>query len=186
MKKFTRGVLWPALAAGLVLGLPGCNNDEAAPTPVPTPTPSVAPVRGVLAQFSFDQFYSGVYVAIPLPLSQGGILDVTLDWTFQDTWMYVYIARGTCDYDQLSTKTCPYIVTSETQTPKPRFVATQPIAPGTYSLILYNVEKDRKQQIGSDNIEAVSCQIGLTVGVPGTPTSQAPTTINVKPVIIRR
>ena len=149
MKRSVRGILVSVLLGGLVLGIPACKKSTA-PSPIATPTPVPVPVRGVLAQFPITPFASGVYVGIPLPLTQGGILDVTLDWTFQDTWMYVYIAKGTCDYDQLASKTCPYIVVSETQTPKPRFVATQPIAPGTYSLILFNVDKDRKKQIGSD------------------------------------
>lgn len=183
MKRSVRGILVSVLLGGLVLGMPACKKTTA-PTPVATPTPAPVPVRGVLAQFSFDQFASDIYVGIPLPLTQGGILDVTLDWTFPDTWMFVYIAKGTCTYEQLAGKTCPYIVTSETQFPKPRVVTTAPIAPGTYSLILYNVPWDKKLRTGSDNVEGVSCQIGLTVGVP-IPAAQAVTPIQVKPVIIR-
>jgi hypothetical protein len=142
-------------------------------------------VRGVIVNpFSFDQFTSGTYVGIPIPLSQGGILDVTVDWTFQDTWMYVYVAKGTCTYDQLAGKTCPYIVSSEVQFPKPRVVYTVPVAPGTYSIILYNVEKNKKTGIGSDNTEGVSFQVGLTVGVP-IPAGQSVTPIQVKPVLLR-
>ena len=37
-------------------------------------------------------------------------------------------------------------------------------------------------QVGSDNVETVSLQIGLTVGVP---TGQAVTPIQVKPLILR-
>jgi hypothetical protein len=189
MKRSVRGFLVSALLGGLVLGIPACKKSTA-PSPVATPTPVPVPVRGVLAQFSFDQFASGLYVGIPLPLTQGGILDVTLDWTFPDTWMYVYIAKGTCTYEQLAGKTCPYIVVSEVKSPKPRVLYTKPIPPGTYSLILYNVEKQdgtvigTPGQVGSDNTEGVSCQIGLTVGVP-IPAGQAVTPLQVKPVIIR-
>jgi len=189
MKRSVRGILGLVLLGGLVLGIPACKKSTA-PTPVATPTPAVTPVRGVIAQFSFDQFSSDLYVGIPLPLSQGGILDVTVDWTFPDTWMFVYIAKGTCNYEQLSGKTCPYIVASETKLPKPRVVSTTPIPPGTYSLILYNVGKKKgtklgtEGQVGSDNTEGISCQIGLTVGVP-IPAAQAVTPIQVKPVIIR-
>lgn len=184
MKRSVRGFLVSVLLGGLVLGIPACKKSTA-PSPIATPTPAPVPVRGVIAQFSFDQFASGIYVGIPLPLSQGGILDVTLDWTFPDSWMFVYIAKGTCTFEQLDGKTCPYIVTSEVQFPKPRVVSTTPIPPGTYSLILYNVPKTKGSAIGSDNTEGVSCQIGLTVGVP-IPTTQAVTPIQVKPVIIRR
>jgi hypothetical protein len=101
--------------------------------------------------------------------------------------MYVYIARGTCNYEQLSSKTCPYIVSSETQFPKPRVVVTPPIPAGTYTLVLYNVEKtkvNRRLGIGSDNVEAVSFQIGLTVGGSATPQTAAPITL--KPLVIKR
>ena len=173
--RFGRGMLLPVVVAGSVLGLSGCHKSTTNPTPVATPTPP--PVRGVLGTISFDRFETDVYVGVPLPLSQGGILDVTVDWTYQDSWIFVYIAKGTCTYDQLSKKTCPYIVSSETQFPKPRVVVTPPIAPGTYTLVIYNVPRNtvnRRLGIGSDNIEAVSFQIGLTVGVPGTPTAVAP------------
>jgi hypothetical protein len=186
MMRFGRGILLPVVVAGSVLGLPACNKKSTTtPTPVATPTPPA--VRGVLGTISFDRFESGVYVGIPLPLSQGGILDVTVDWTYKDTWMYVYIARGTCNYEQLSSKTCPYIVSSETQFPKPRIVVTQPIPAGTYTLVLYNVEKtkvNRRLGIGSDNVEAVSFQIGLTVGGAATPQTVGPITL--KPAVIRR
>lgn len=180
--RFGRGILLPVVVAASVWGLPGCKKSSTAPTPVATPTP--AAVRGVLGTLSFDRFQPGAYVGIPLPLAQGGVLDVTVDWTYQDTWMYVYIARGTCNYDQLAGKTCPYILSSETQFPKPRVLVTPPIAAGTYSLVLYNVEKtkvNRRLGIGSDNIEAVSFQIGLTVGGAATPAA-AP--IPLKAVVI--
>lgn len=189
MKRSVRWILAPVLLGGSFLGMPACKKSTA-PTPVATPTPAPVPVRGVIAQFPFDQFASGLYVGIPLPISQGGILDVTVDWTFPDTWMFVYIAKGTCTYDQLAGKTCPYIVTSEVKSPKPRVVATTPIPPGTYSLILYNLEKQKgtkigsPNQVGSDNTEGVSVTIGLTVGVP-VPAGQAIAPIQVKPVFIR-
>ncbi len=189
MNRSVRGILGPVLLGGLVLGMPACKKSTA-PTAIATPTPAIAPVRGVIAQFSFDQFASGLYVGIPLPLSQGGILDVTVDWTFPDTWMFVYIAKGTCTFGQLDSKTCPFIVASEVKSPKPRVVSTSPIPPGTYSLILYNVGKKKgtrigdPNQVGSDNTEGISCQIGLTIGVP-IPAGHAVTPIQVKPVIIR-
>ena len=186
MMRFGRGILLPVVVAGSVLGLPACNKKSSTtPTPVATPTPPA--VRGVLGTLSFDRFETGVYVGIPLPLSQGGILDVTVDWTYKDTWMYVYIARGTCNYEQLSSKTCPYIVSSETQFPKPRVVVTPPIPAGTYTLVIYNVpstQPNRKLGIGTENVESVSFLIGLTVGGAATPQTAAPITL--KPVVIQR
>src|SRR5260370_11267382 len=172
MMRFGRGILLPVVVAGSVGGLTGCHKSSTTPTPVATPTP--AAVRGVLGTLSFDRFEPGVYVGIPLPLAQGGILDVTVDWTYKDTWMYVYIARGSCDYGQLAGKTCPYIVSSETQLPKPRVIVTPPIAAGTYTLVLYNFQKtkgNRRLRIGRDQIESVSLPLRPTPG--GTPTPRA-------------
>ncbi len=185
MMRFGRGILLPVVVAGSVLGLPACKKSSTTPTPVATPTPPA--VRGVLGSLSFDRFETG-YVAVPLPLSQGGILDVTVDWTFPDSWIFVYIARGTCTtYAQLTGKTCSYIVSSETQFPKPRVVVTPPIPAGTYTLVIYNVpstQANRKLGIGTENVESVSFLIGLTVGGAATPQTAAPITL--KPVVIQR
>ena len=185
MMRLGRGILLPVVVAGSVLGQPACNKSSTTPTPVATPTPGA--VRGVLGTISFDRFETDVYVGVPLPLSQGGILDVTVDWTYPDSWIFVYVARGTCTYEQLAGKTCPYIVSSETQFPKPRVVVTPPIAAATYTLVIYNVPRNSKTRplgMGSDNIEAVSFQIGLTVGGAATPQAAAPTTL--RPVVIKR
>ena len=64
---------------------------------------------------------------------------------------------------------------------------TPPIPAGTYTLVLYNVERtrvNRRLGIGSDNVEAVSFQIGMTVGGAATPQTVAP--IALKPVVIKR
>jgi len=183
--RFGRGILLPAVVAGSVLGQPACKKSSTTPTPVATPTPGA--VRGVLGTISFDRFEPDIYVGVPLPLSQGGILDVTVDWTYPDSWIFVYIARGTCTYEQLSKKICPYLVSSETQFPKPRIVVTPPIAAGTYTLVIYNVpstQANRKLGIGTENVESVSFLIGLTVGGAATPQTAAPITL--KPVVIQR
>ena len=149
------------LAVALLGALAGCGGDDSPRPPVVVVTPE--PVRGVIAQTSFTGFETDVWISIELVLSQKGVLDVTVDWTFPDTWMYVYLGRTNCNYDQLSGRTCPFFISSETQAPKPRYLVTESLDPGTYYLVLYNVPRDRKAGIGSDNTEAVSLQLGLTV-----------------------
>ncbi len=90
-----------------------------------------------------------------------------MDWTFSDTWMYVYFGRTNCDYAQLASHTCPFILSSETKNPKPRVLYTEALDPGTYYLVLYNVPRDPRTGIGSDNTESVSIQLGLTVSASG-------------------
>jgi hypothetical protein len=159
------GGLWRSArlctAGTLVAALTSCGGDETARPPVVVVTPE--PVRAILAQTSFSGFPPDVWVSLELLLSQRGVLDLTVDWTFPDTWMYVYLGNTNCTYDQLSGHTCPFLISSETKNPKPRVLFSESLAPGTYYLVLYNVPRDRRTGIGSDNTEAVAVQIGLTV-----------------------
>jgi hypothetical protein len=157
-------------AAGLVVAiaavssLPGCGGDSPRP-PVVVITPE--PVRGIIAQTSLSGVQTDVWLSIDLLLSQKGKIDITVDWTSPDTWMYVYFGRTNCDYAQLSGRTCPFILSSETKDPKPRVLYTEALEPATYYLVLYNVPRDPKKGIGSDNTESISIQLGLTLEASG-------------------
>ena len=47
-----------------------------------------------------------------------------------------------CGYAQLAGQTCPFLLSSATQDPKPRVLYTDTLEPGTYYLVLYNVPRD--------------------------------------------
>jgi hypothetical protein len=151
-------------AGALVVALAGCGGDDTVRPPVVIVTPE--PVRAILAQTSFSGFQSDVWVSLELILSQRGVLDITVDWTFPNTWMYVYLGKTNCSFAQLSGRTCPFFVSSETKDPKPRVLFTNTLDPGTYYLVLYNVPRDPLTGVGSDNNESVALQLGLTVS-PG-------------------
>jgi hypothetical protein len=153
-----------AVAGALLLALAGCGGDSPAP-PVVVVTPE--PVRGVIAQTAFSGFQTDVWISIELLLSQRGVLDITVGWTYPDTWMYVYFGRTSCDYVQLASHKCPFILSSETKDPNPRVLYSETLDPGTYYLVLYNVPRDPRTGIGSDNTESVSLQLGLTVSASG-------------------
>lgn len=148
-------------AGALVIALAGCGGDNTTRPPVVVTTP--VPVRAILAQTAFSGFQSDVWVSLELILSQRGVLDMTVDWTFPDTYMYVYFGNTNCSYAQLSSRTCPFLLSSETKNPKPRVLFSESLAPGKYYLVLYNVPRDPLTGTGSDNTESVSVQIGLTV-----------------------
>jgi hypothetical protein len=135
-----------AVTGTLLLALAGCGGDSPVP-PMVVVTPE--PVRGVIAQTAFSGFQSDVWISIELILSQRGVLDITVDWTYPDTWMYVYFGRTNCDYTQLASRNCPFILSSETKSPKPRVLYTEALDPG------------------SDNTESVALQLGLTVSASG-------------------
>jgi hypothetical protein len=152
-------------AAGVLLStLAGCGSDSVRP-PVVVITPE--PVRGIIAKTSLSNFETDVWISIELVLSQKGKLDLTVDWTFPETWMYVYFGRTNCEYKQLASRTCPFILSSETKDPKPRVLYSDELDPGTYYLVLYNVPRDPRTGIGSDATESVSIQLGLTVKSSG-------------------
>ena len=153
-----------AVVGAFACALGACSEDSPRP-PVVVVTP--APVRGVIAQTSFSGFQTDIWIAIDLILSQRGKLDMTVDWTVADTWMYVYFGRQKCDYAQLSSGKCPFLITSETKDPKPRVLLTQNLDPGTYYLVLYNVPRDPATGLGSDNTESIALQLGLTVSASG-------------------
>jgi len=152
-----------ALAGALLSAMVGCGGDSPAPAIVVV-TPE--PVRGVIAQASFPH-PNGDWISLPLVLSQGGVLDITVDWSYPDTWMYVYFGRTSCEYVQLTGHTCPFMLSSETKSPKPRVLYTEKLDPGTYYLVLYNVPRDPRTGTGSDNTESVALQLGLTVSASG-------------------
>jgi hypothetical protein len=158
-ERWRRRILAGALLA-VSLPLLSCGDDTPA-QPIVVVTPQ--PVRGVIAQTAFSGFTSGTWVSIEIQVTQKGVVDGTVDWTFDDTWMYVYFGSQKCDLATLTAGTCPFLVRSETQKPKPRAFTTGQLAVGTYYLYLYNVAKDTRLGIGSDNTEAVSLQIGLTI-----------------------
>jgi hypothetical protein len=148
------------VAIGGAAFLPACNDDTL-PTPIPTPQTSV---RGIVATTSFTDFPTDVYLGIPIPLQQPGSLDFTIDWTFSNTDMEVAFGSVPCTFPELNARTCPFIVKTTGRTPKPRYLVTDPVAVGTYFLYLYSKPYDRKDGSGSENVEAVALQIGLTVG----------------------
>ncbi len=155
---------WLGGVAGLLLPIAGCESDTTrSPVVVVTPQP---PPR-VVTSAAISDFHSGDWVPVPIPLSQRGTLDITVDWTFQDTWMYVYFGNTECGYKQLSTHSCPFLISSETKTPKPRRLVTDTLEAGTYYLVLYNVPRDPRTGIGSDGTESVVINLGFTLATSG-------------------
>jgi hypothetical protein len=152
------------LMVGLVTPLVGCTTEEP-PPPIVVTTP-VPPTRSIYAQTSVQGFATDYFVQIPFDLTVQGRLDITVNWTFPDTWIYVYFGDTACSYAEVRTHTCPFLIVSEKKDPKPRVLYTNLLDPKTYYLILYNVPRDPRTGIGSDNTENVSIQVGITPSSP--------------------
>ncbi len=163
--RFASGLRVVAVLA-LAAALASCGSDTALP-PMTVVTPQ--PVHVVLTNppVIIGDFASGTWQSVPFPLSTAGALDITVDWTFPESWLYIYFGDTVCDYNQLEKRQCPFLISSETQLPKPRVLKTGELKAGTYNLVLYNVPWDVRTGVGSDNTETVAIQIGLTISPSG-------------------
>jgi hypothetical protein len=162
-KRVGTGLLIAAVAA-LLLPFAACNTSDTPPYPVIEVTPlPVQAAHGVIATGSQRNFASGVFVMYPIELTVGGVLDITVDWTFPSSWIYVYFGQTHCTYEDLAKRTCPFLISSETTKPKPRVLYTNTLAPGKYYLVLYNVPWDARTKTGTDATETVIFRIGETV-----------------------
>jgi hypothetical protein len=150
-----------AVVVALLLPLAGCDVSDTPPYPVVEVTP-IPSAHAVIATKSQQDFQSGTYVMYGFELP-AGIVDITVDWTFPNSWIYVYFGQTRCTYEELDKGTCPFLISSETQLPKPRVLVTGKLTAGQYYLVLYNVAWDVRTQIGSDNTETVIYQLGVTV-----------------------
>jgi hypothetical protein len=66
-----------------------------------------------------------------------GTIDATVDYTFIDSRIVVWIARGRCTPEQFNANSCDFAATSFTGS-KPRRVSVTAAAPGTYTFIVGN------------------------------------------------
>jgi hypothetical protein len=152
------------LGVVLLCALAGCNRGDDVTPPIVVQTPQ--PQRGVIITASFEDFRTGRWFQIPVDIQayEPGMLDITVDWTEDESWIFVYFGDRQCNYDELVADACPFFISSETKDPKPRVLYTDLLDPATYYLYLYNVPRVPGTEIGSDVREAVSIQLGLTVG----------------------
>ncbi len=159
-----------AVAVAAVSSFPGCGGDSPRP-PVVVITPE--PVRGVIAQASLSGFQPDVWISIDLLLSQKGQarhhrgldrpghLDVRLPGPHQ-----VRLRPALRGHLPLH----PRVGDEEPQAAR---ALHRELEPATYYLVLYNVPRDPRTGIGSDNTESISIQLGLTVSANGQRSTEA-------------
>jgi hypothetical protein len=75
---------------------------------------------------------------IPLITTLPGTLDVTVDWTFASNNVDVYLARGSCSFEQFVATQCQVLSTSESATAKPEKLRVPGTTAGTYTLLVGN------------------------------------------------
>jgi hypothetical protein len=164
MHRYFRLSVLLLLGTALLAPLPGCDRGDDVTPPIIIQTPE--PVRGVIVSASFSDFTSDTWFQIPIDIQsyEPGVLDITVDWTEDESWIFVYFSDRECTFAELDSRICPFLIASETKEPKPRVLVTDLLQPATYYVTLYNVPRVPGTEIGSDIRESVSLQLGLTVG----------------------
>jgi hypothetical protein len=134
----------PFLAATTIaIGLSGCDKDPcsnpagATCTPPPTTTPS-APAKTVLLEASIPALPVNYVAGRYFSTSGTGTVDVTIDWTFAEDTIHVWLAKGQCPFEAFEADTCEYVTQSRVSRPKPRVLSMPSAAAGAYTLIVAN------------------------------------------------
>lgn len=148
---------------------PGCGGSSGVTTPtaVPTPTPPPAPVKTVVVEGSFGGLKPFLIGDVPFTTTKTGTLDISVDWTFAEDHIIVYVAQDACSFEQLKASQCKLVAVSETTTPKPRTLSVQSAAAGGYVLWIGNLGPKQ---------ESVSYQVALTT-VGGASVESQPATV---------
>jgi hypothetical protein len=138
------------LGLSLLLGLAACGSDDsttpttpstpaATPTPAPTPTPAA-----VVAQGS-DRLPARQVLNFDLTTSAKGTVEVTVDYTFADSKILVWLTDRQCSPQLFQSDSCTYLAKS-LEGAKPRVISATGVAAGTYSVFVAN-DGPRDEQV---------------------------------------
>jgi hypothetical protein len=137
-----------ALAVGLALAvtMAGCRpnrvncteNPSDASCPPPPPPPSPTPEPPTVLDRGEGQLPELTGLFRTVATTRTGAFDVTVDWTFATNDVDIFIARGTCSFEQFVEEQCAVLAAATSSTAKPERLrlANQPA--GTYSVVIVN------------------------------------------------
>ncbi len=137
-KRFALRLRGLAPALGAVLALAACGG-ASDPSPQPSLTPTPAPVKAVLMEASINSLPVDYVAGRYFTTSRTGTIDVTVDWTFPEDTIFVWVAKGQCTFEQFDAETCQYATESLATRPKPRLLSVPSAPAGTYTLIVGNL-----------------------------------------------
>lgn len=141
--------------------LAGCGGSSmVAPTPPPTPVPP-PPAPRVISEGS-GSLAVRFLGRVPLTVTQPGRLEVTVDWTFAQDDVDVYLVREACTFDQFVGQACQLLTFSESTTSKPEKLSVSSATAGSYTLFIGNL---------GPNDESLSWQVVLTPSTAATAAS---------------
>jgi hypothetical protein len=165
--KTNRVVLLASVVLALCWGCGGSSSSSSpsTPTAVATPTPCT---QATLLQQSGVISPSTLYI-LPVTVPSAGRLDLTVDWTVASAPVYMYLAQGSCSFEQFIARTCTLLLVVENSTkPKKGSVTVQP---GTYTLLLGNAGTQPESGVAQAILSTGSCP---AVASTGAATAAAP------------
>ena len=115
-----------------------CGSNPAAICTPPPPTPPPAPVKTVVTEASIASLPLNYVAGRYFSTSATGTIDVTVDWTFAEDTVHVWLAKGQCTFEQFEADTCQYATQSLASRPKPRILSVPAATAGMYTLIVAN------------------------------------------------
>lgn len=149
-----------ALAASLsACGGSGGPTDTGTPPPPPPPTPRPA----VVLDKGEGQLAAQVALFRALATTETGAFDVKVDWTFAANDVDVFLARGTCSFDQFVAEQCTISAMATSTTTKPETVRLANQPSGTYTLVVANF---------GPGDESIAYQVVFTPGTAAASASQ--------------
>ena len=142
-----------AVVMGVAFTLSACGGGTTTPSSQPSATPPPPPVKTVLMQASIGSLPVDYVAGNYFSTSATGTIDLTVDWTFADNTIHIWVAKGQCTFEQFEGDTCEYVTQSLVPRPKPRILSLPAAPAGVYTLIVAN---------WGPRDESVSYQIVLT------------------------
>ncbi len=137
-----------------VTAISGCGGGGPTAPPSPaTPIPTATPVARTVVLQGAQPFPADWHYEWWFTTAKAGTLDITVDWTYGDSTVWVRLAQGKCDEATLNAGQCQWLLQSLVSAPKPRVLTLPSAAAGQYTLYIYN---------GSKQPESVSYLVALT------------------------
>ena len=140
-----------SVAAGAIaVVLTACGGSSSSPTTQPTPTPRPAPTPELVSQGGAAVCGACGYWFY-FTLRTAGTVTITVDYTYPDSTVWLWLATGHCTYEMSEAGQCSWTANSRS-TEKPRKLTLSLVA-GEYTLVLDN---------RTDRNEAMSFQVAFT------------------------
>lgn len=128
-------------AAGLVIALAACGDDDPSTTPTTTPTPSTSPTAqppaGVTLISGNELIPKRQLFIRDLTVAQQGRVEITVEYTHAENWVLFWLTDRKCSRQMFDNDACTYLTKSIEGT-SPRRATVASVAPGTYTFFVAN------------------------------------------------